>query len=80
MIRIDKVLRKLSGLYEFNRKLKAYQVKKHANKSLKRNAVSEEDWRAIEETLYLLSIPGMRKSIRKGLKIPIEKCNEEPGW
>jgi antitoxin YefM len=42
--------------------------------------VSEEDWRAIEETLYLLSIPGMRESIKKGLKTPVEKCDEEPGW
>jgi antitoxin YefM len=42
--------------------------------------VSEEDWRAIEETLYLASIPGMRDSIKKGLKTPIEKCSEEPGW
>jgi prevent-host-death family protein len=42
--------------------------------------VSEEDWRAIEETLFLLSIPGMRESIRKGLKTPIEKCDEAPGW
>jgi len=42
--------------------------------------VSEEDWRAIEETLYLLSIPGMRKSIREGLKTPIEKCSEELDW
>jgi len=36
--------------------------------------VSEEDWRAIQETLYLLSIPGMRESIRKGLKAPVDKC------
>ncbi|OPY72580.1 MAG: Antitoxin RelJ [Syntrophorhabdus sp. PtaU1.Bin058] len=42
--------------------------------------VSEEDWRAIEETLYLTSIPGMRESIKKGLKTSIEKCAEEPGW
>ncbi len=42
--------------------------------------VSEEDWRAIEETLYLTSIPGMRESIKKGLKTPAEKCAEEPGW
>ncbi len=42
--------------------------------------VSEEDWRAIEETLYLTSIPGMRESIKKGLKTPLEKCGEEPGW
>jgi len=42
--------------------------------------VSEEDWRAIQETLYLLSIPGMRKSIRAGMRTPIEKCSTEPGW
>lgn len=35
--------------------------------------VSEEDWRSIEETLYLLSIPGMRSSIRKGMKDPVSK-------
>jgi antitoxin YefM len=42
--------------------------------------VSEEDWRAINETLYLLSIPGMRESIREGLAMPVEECTEEPGW
>jgi prevent-host-death family protein len=49
----------------------------------KRNSavlVSEEDWRAIEETLYLVSLPGMRDSIKKGLKTPVEKCYKEPGW
>ena len=42
--------------------------------------VSEEDWRAVQETLYLLSIPKMRNSIRKGLKTPVNKCSKEPGW
>ena len=42
--------------------------------------VSEDDWRAIEETLYLLSIPGMRKSIIKGLKTPISECKEDIKW
>jgi prevent-host-death family protein len=42
--------------------------------------VAEEDWRAIQETLYLTSIPGMRKSIREGLNTPVEECDEEPGW
>jgi prevent-host-death family protein len=42
--------------------------------------VSEEDWRAIQETLYLISIPGMRESIRKGLKTPVEECDEELDW
>ena len=42
--------------------------------------ISEEDWRAIQETLYLLSIPGMRESIREGLATPIEECNEDLSW
>lgn len=42
--------------------------------------ISEDDWRAIQETLYLLSIPGMRESIREGLKTPVDKCSEELDW
>jgi PHD/YefM family antitoxin component YafN of YafNO toxin-antitoxin module len=42
--------------------------------------VSEQDWNAIQETLHLLSIPGMRQSIRKGLKTPVSKCATSPGW
>ncbi len=42
--------------------------------------VSEEDWRSIQETLHLLSIPGMRESIVKGLKTPVEKCARELDW
>jgi antitoxin YefM len=42
--------------------------------------VSESDWRAIQETIYLNAIPGMRASIRRGLKTPVGKCHSEPGW
>jgi len=42
--------------------------------------VAEEDWRAIQETLYLLRIPRMRDSIRRGIRTPISKCSEKPGW
>lgn len=42
--------------------------------------VSEEDWEAIQETLFLLSVPGMRDSIRKGLKIPIKECDKDLEW
>jgi antitoxin YefM len=42
--------------------------------------VSEEDWASIQESLYLLSIPGMRESIREGLATPVEECEAEPGW
>lgn len=42
--------------------------------------ISEDDWRAIQETLYLLSIPGMRESIREGLKTPVDECSEKLDW
>ena len=42
--------------------------------------VAEEDWRAIQETLYLISIPGMRESIREGLETPVEECAEDLDW
>jgi len=42
--------------------------------------VAEEDWNSIEETLHLLSVPGMRESIREGLATPVEQCEREAGW
>ena len=42
--------------------------------------VSEEDWRSIQETLYLLAVPGMRESIREGMETPISECDEELDW
>ena len=42
--------------------------------------VSIGDWQAIQETLHLLSIPGMRASIRKGLKTPVKECLESLDW
>jgi prevent-host-death family protein len=42
--------------------------------------ISEDDWRSIQETLFLLSIPGMRESIREGLDTPLESCAEELDW
>lgn len=42
--------------------------------------IAEDDWRSIQETLHLLSIPGMRESIIEGLKTPIEECAEELDW
>lgn len=46
------------------------------------NAVllSEADWASVQETLYLLSVPGMRESIREGLATPIEECDRELKW
>ncbi|HAE39836.1 MAG TPA: type II toxin-antitoxin system prevent-host-death family antitoxin [Candidatus Riflebacteria bacterium] len=42
--------------------------------------ISEEDWNSIEETLYLLSLPGMRESIKKGLAEDLDKCSEDLDW
>ena len=42
--------------------------------------ISEDDWRSIQETLHLLSVPGMRKLVRSGLKTPVEKCKHQLAW
>jgi antitoxin YefM len=42
--------------------------------------ISEDDWRSIQETIYLLNIPGMRESIREGLATSLEDCTEEIDW
>ena len=42
--------------------------------------VSEDDWRSVQETLYLVSMPGMRESIIEGMQTPVEECAEELEW
>ena len=42
--------------------------------------ISEEDWKAIQETLYLASIPAMAESIKEGMKEPLDKCSRELKW
>ena len=42
--------------------------------------VSEDDWRAIQETLYLTGIPGMKESIVEGLWTPVDQCAKELDW
>jgi len=42
--------------------------------------ISENDWRSIQETLHLLSISGMRESIREGLSTPVEECADKLDW
>ena len=42
--------------------------------------VSEEDWNAISETLYLLSTPGMRESIKEGLNGDLAACSKDLDW
>ena len=42
--------------------------------------LSAQDWRAIQETLYLLAVPGMRESIKEGMAEPIHSCAKELDW
>ncbi len=42
--------------------------------------VSEDDWNSINETLYLLSVPGLRESIQEGMKQPISECETDLDW
>lgn len=42
--------------------------------------ISEPDWNAINETLHLLSIPGMRESIRDGMAESLEECDAKLDW
>lgn len=42
--------------------------------------VSAEDWEAMQETLYLLSVPDMRESLVKNMKTPLAKCSKKLPW
>jgi len=39
--------------------------------------VGEADWRAVQETLYLVSIPGMREAIMEGMATPVDGLADE---
>jgi antitoxin YefM len=49
---------------------------KHGNAVM----IGEDDWLAVEETLYLVSVPGMRESILAGMETPVDECKPEPEW
>ena len=42
--------------------------------------VAEEDWNSINETLYLLSVPGMRESIQEGMNVDLDECSKDLEW
>jgi PHD/YefM family antitoxin component YafN of YafNO toxin-antitoxin module len=44
--------------------------------------LSEEDYNALQETLYISSVPGLRDTIVEGMNTPIEDCIDEKsvGW
>lgn len=39
--------------------------------------VPEEDWDALQETLYLVSKPGMRQALKEASETPLSECCEE---
>ncbi|MEG3987224.1 type II toxin-antitoxin system Phd/YefM family antitoxin [Microcoleus sp. S28C3] len=51
-----------------------------AGKTSNAVSLSESDWASVQETLYLLSVPGMRESIREGMATPIEDCDRHLDW
>lgn len=42
--------------------------------------VSEDDWKAISETVNLSTIPGMVESIKEGMNEAIEDCSDTLEW
>lgn len=52
-------------------------IKGRRNKAV---ILSEEDFRNMQETLYLLSIPGMRETIKEGLDESVESCADKLDW
>lgn len=62
---------------EANQSHQPIVIKGKRNKAV---LVAEEDWNAINETLYLLSIPGMRESLREGMRQELDECAKELDW
>lgn len=61
----------------------AAQSRQSIHISGKRNnavLIAEEDWTAIQETLFLFSVPGMRESIKAGMAEPLDSCATELDW
>ena len=42
--------------------------------------LAEEDWKAIQETLFLLSVPGMRESLKEGMAEPLAQSAQQLDW
>ena len=70
-----------SNLFRVLKKtVKGHMLTKISSKEGNAVLLSEEDWDAINETLHLLSIPGMRESIKEGMQTPLEECEQELEW
>ena len=66
----------MSTLNATEARSKLYGAGKRGNAVL----LAEEDWNAISETLYLVSIPGMRESIREGLATDLADTDQSLDW
>lgn len=42
--------------------------------------IAEDDWKSVQETLYLLSLPGMRESLIQGVRTPTSKLKKSLSW
>lgn len=42
--------------------------------------VGEDDWLAVQETLHLVAIPGMRESIIEGMATPVDELEDKLDW
>lgn len=42
--------------------------------------IAEDDWKSVQETLYLLSLPGMRESLIQGVSTPTSKLKKSLSW
>ena len=58
----------------------SHQPVRIAGKRASAVLVSEADWDAIQETLYLVSVPGMRESIKAGMAEPLDSSAKALDW
>lgn len=42
--------------------------------------LSEGDWRAVQETLHLKSVPGLAEDIKRGMSEPVDECSDRLDW
>ena len=68
----------MSAINITNARKELYNLVEEGNAVL----ISESDWNAIQETIYLNSIPGMVESIKEGMDTAIEDCvpEEDVEW
>ena len=70
-----------SGLYRLiDQAAESHQPVMIAGKRAKAVLVSAEDWEAMQETLYLLAVPGMRESIKQAMAEPLAKSKRSVKW